>query len=1182
MDQALRLTARSIVLGLSLGLLLALGGASITGIGQGTSLVQVVVYLHEARAIDTADSLGQDDIYWVVRAENATGGTEPSPRECSSFPFHEDEKDHIMLDPPWTCSFRVPADAALRLEITLKDHDNFLNGEDDTYDISPDPDLKSLIVYFRPSDFGVRIPALGLPEFQPCRAGIFTAQGRDGDSAEIRFSIDASLSGDGDSDGDGLPDSWEVCGVDQDGDGRVDVDLPAMGANPYRKDIFLEVDWMMPSDGSHSHEPWLPALVIAWNEMNVAPVASPTPAGGSNTGIALHIDTGQLYRGYTLDTNGDGIVDISMNMDVDGDGANESLDLNGDGIPDIGALGALDRGTPGGGNQVAEDPDLNPVCDDLNAIRSTNFNTVRRGIFYYVLFGHRYGAGSSSGWGGCPGAAIVTLGDPGWDTVTTPLGPSGQPVKGTIAQHVGTLLHELGHQLGLSHGGGDGVNNKPNYLSIMSYSFQVDGIPFDLDGDGIADRLTGIDYDQDGQPDRARFMYSCDQFATLNESSLVEATGVLGAIGLGGSWCFLSRGAVPITKYGPTRDFDGDGVSELDWQQVPIAGPAIDWSRGDQDGDGVPTNDAGVSSLTPSPIIPPGTTVPTDLNNDGSLGLLSGFNDYAFLQNRRLTPASDSGGGSGPDITLEEREQFRRSTNNLKELKSPDDLVAKCAQDPLKINFEEFPIGTRISGQYPQVVFTSDPSRQPTIVDLQGLPTASPPQALQVVPLGNEAPLEIVFKDPQRFVAFFYGQTTKAGGDPNARVVLTAYDPDGFPVGRIVRPLPDTVGVTEFLGFGAILPDPDRFIARVVLSYQTTEGRSIEPKFPIHIDDLLACPEKVEGIPAKFAPPPAFGSRPVTLQVEALQLAEIPTGGEDARLETSPLPNVAIQVDGLEQRTAFSLERPEGTLLDLKAPRTVEHDGRSLRFFAWALDDRVFFPTEEARLTHFVLRPARLTALYLEKAQTQQPPSPTPQPQPKPQPSPPPLQVMRELGRCLADGRIALKIVLLRNNGDAPLTLEDVRPAPTSDWDEFRLIRAPSSLRAGGVGVILARGTCTGGNLALEIVLADGSIVTAGIAAPTPPGSGPEALKLQLWGSDILIVQAHPTVQRLHVALFRLDGRVALRAEAALPRLVVWLAKRSEDRETRPLSNGVYLVEIRAVDSDGVVYRTLRKLVLLR
>ena len=38
--------------------------------------------------------------------------------------------------------------------------------------------------------------------------------------------------------------SWEKDGIDTDGDGTADLDLPAMGADPDHKDIFIEVDFM--------------------------------------------------------------------------------------------------------------------------------------------------------------------------------------------------------------------------------------------------------------------------------------------------------------------------------------------------------------------------------------------------------------------------------------------------------------------------------------------------------------------------------------------------------------------------------------------------------------------------------------------------------------------------------------------------------------------------------------------------------------------------------------------------------------------------------------------------------------------------------------------------------------------------------------------------------------------------
>ncbi|WP_432924099.1 hypothetical protein ACQPZZ_28530 [Microbispora sp. CA-135349] len=40
-----------------------------------------------------------------------------------------------------------------------------------------------------------------------------------------------------------------------------------------------------------------------------------------------------------------------------------------------------------------------------------------------------------------------------------------------------SFVHELGHALGLAHGGHDHVNYKPNYLSVMNYAYSSIGIP---------------------------------------------------------------------------------------------------------------------------------------------------------------------------------------------------------------------------------------------------------------------------------------------------------------------------------------------------------------------------------------------------------------------------------------------------------------------------------------------------------------------------------------------------------------------------------------------------------------------------------------------------------------------------------------------------------------------------------
>lgn len=103
---------------------------------------------------------------------------------------------------------------------------------------------------------------------------------------------------------------------------------------------------------------------------------------------------------------------------------------------------------------------------------------------------------------------------------------------GTVQQQAGTLMHEVGHTLTLTHGGTYyddpnnpsvptyGLNCKPNFLSVMSYLFQVRGFP-----DG------GIDY-------------SSQLFSPLDETNLNEKTGI-GNDSMGGAARHFTRWYAP-------------------------------------------------------------------------------------------------------------------------------------------------------------------------------------------------------------------------------------------------------------------------------------------------------------------------------------------------------------------------------------------------------------------------------------------------------------------------------------------------------------------------------------------------------------------------------------------------------------------------------------------------------------
>jgi hypothetical protein len=151
-------------------------------------------------------------------------------------------------------------------------------------------------------------------------------------------------------------------------------------------------------------------------------------------------------------------------------------------------------------------------------------------------------------------------------------------------------MHELGHTLGLTHGGeGDHTNYKPNYYSNMNYLWQ------------LPDAL----YNPNGLLD-----YSQSRLADLNESSLNETMGI---------------GGPPIPNLRVPLDVPAGRLL------VPMNG-AVDWSNGDQDLDGTADNDVGVMANINRSSFP-----------DPQLSVLAGAEDwsrlmYAFRQNLYFSP----------------------------------------------------------------------------------------------------------------------------------------------------------------------------------------------------------------------------------------------------------------------------------------------------------------------------------------------------------------------------------------------------------------------------------------------------------------------------------------------------------------------------------------------------------------
>lgn len=357
----------------------------------------------------------------------------------------------------WTATATVDNVATPNVPITIQIWDHDSTSGDDIADASPQGDHNNLDL-----TLNLATGTWGGDTTTSCATG----DGVDTNDTEyypvrVCFAI-STLSASGDLDGDGLLDAWESAGYDADGDGVVDVNLPAMGANPRRQDLFLELDY----------EPGRPPTRDGINEMKAAFAAAPVNNPDGSTGITLHVDVGNLVDANADEAGRTGTCSNGVDDDGNGltDGADpvcvylrtsreagvadcaDGIDNDGDGQIDGADPNCLVGDNLGGGQQIGPAG----TCGLDNAFynaKAANFAVNRAWIFRYAI----------------QGAAVVPP-PPGGCA-----GGQGEIGGNDFVSHnldAGTLMHELGHNLNLQHGGTDAFNCKPNYYSVMNYNMQ--------------------------------------------------------------------------------------------------------------------------------------------------------------------------------------------------------------------------------------------------------------------------------------------------------------------------------------------------------------------------------------------------------------------------------------------------------------------------------------------------------------------------------------------------------------------------------------------------------------------------------------------------------------------------------------------------------------------------------------
>ncbi|MCD8535513.1 MAG: hypothetical protein LR011_12325 [Verrucomicrobia bacterium] len=337
-------------------------------------------------------------------------------------------------------------------------------------------------------------------------------------------------SGTGDRDGDGLLDEWESegGGIDVNGDGIIDLDLFALGARPDHKDLFVEVDATLAQTPINPRS--LPMVVEAFRN---APVQNPD----KTTGIQLHLE-------------------------IDETGI----------IPEQGVSSILDM--PHGFRLVTKPRHFGTQAQRDHPTNAEHILAAKRLAFRYAMIYAFVDFGTSPEGKPLPG--YLGKGEIGGNDFVINLGGKTMSDGYRDAEdQAATFMHELGHTLGLHHGGGfDEVigheqrswQGKPNYPSIMNYSLSH---PHRWSA-----RFWKLDYSREALPDLDE--RSLDELKGINSTQYRNFLMPYGTGPAGRRVMRLARLNGSRVDFNHDRAFSGNVQADLNFIGTAAGFPGVD------------------------------------------------------------------------------------------------------------------------------------------------------------------------------------------------------------------------------------------------------------------------------------------------------------------------------------------------------------------------------------------------------------------------------------------------------------------------------------------------------------------------------------------------------------------------------------------------------------------------------